>query len=138
MTGLMPIRTIIDRTKGLIQTTASGRVTGVDLADYYKRLRAHPDFRRDLNEIFDATRVETIDLTADDVRRLSSATEQYTSLGVPVKVAIVAPGDLEFGLSRMYEMLQVNSINVLKVFRERALAERWIDEQTGPGRPGNQ
>jgi len=45
-----------------------------------------------------------------------------------VKVAIVAAGDLEFGLSRMYELLQVRSINLLKVFRERSLAERWIHE----------
>ena len=77
-------------------------------------------------------------MTADDVRRLSAFTEQYTSLGVPVKVAIVAPGDLEFGLSRMYEMLQVNSINLLKVFRERALAERWIDESTNRVDPSDQ
>lgn len=124
----MPIRTIIEKQKGLIRTTATGHVTGADLIDYYKRLRAHPDFKHNLDEIFDATQVETIDLKADDVRRLSAFTEEYTSLGVPVKVAIVATGDLEFGLSRMYEMLQVRSINVLKVFRERALAERWINE----------
>ena len=45
-----------------------------------------------------------------------------------MNVAIVATGDPVFGLSRMYEMLHVRSINVLKVFRERALAERWINE----------
>ena len=83
---------------------------------------------RTLNEIFDATKVERIDMTADDVRKPSAFTEEYTSLGVPLKVAIVAAGDLEFGLSRMYELLQVRSINLLKVFRERSLAERWIHE----------
>jgi hypothetical protein len=123
----MPIRTMIDKGSNLIRTTASGRVTGRDLVDYYHRLRAHPDFRGSLNEIFDATQVDTIDLTADDVRRLSSVTEEFTRRGVPVKVAIIAPGDLEFGMSRMYEMLQSQSINVLKVFRERAAAEAWID-----------
>ena len=66
-----------------------------------------------------------------DIRRLSAVTEEYTSLGVPVKVAIVAPGDLEFGMSRMYELLQSRSINTLRVFRERSLAERWIADQTG-------
>ena len=55
----MPIRTIIEKQNGLIQTTATGHVTGADLIDYYKRLRAHPDFKRTLNEIFDATEVET-------------------------------------------------------------------------------
>jgi len=126
----MPIRSIIEKENGLIRTTASGRVSGAELVDYYRRLRGHPDFKRTLNEIFDASQVEAVDMTADDVRRLSAVTEEYTSVGVPVKVAIVAPGDLEFGMSRMYEMLQVQSINTLKVFRERAPAERWIAGQT--------
>jgi hypothetical protein len=122
----MPIRMVIERDIGLIRTTASGRVTGHDLVEYYRRLRAHPDFRSNLNEIFDAARVDTFDVTAEDVRALSSITEEFTKRGVPVRVAIVAPGDLEFGMSRMYEMLQVQSINVLKVFRDRKTAEDWI------------
>lgn len=122
----MPIQTTIDCSKGLIQTRASGRVTGKDLIGYYKGLRAHPDFRSNLNEIFDASQVDDIDVTAADIRHLSSVTQAFTSVGVSIKVAIVAPGDLEFGMSRMYEMLQAQSINALKVFRERALAEEWI------------
>jgi hypothetical protein len=128
----MPIRMTIERDTGLIRTSASGRVTGRDLVEYYRRLRAHPDFRSTLNEIFDVTQVDAIDVSADDVRRLSSVTEEFTSRGVPVKVAIIAPGDLEFGMSRMYEMLQVQSVNTLKVFRERSDAEDWIF-----GRPAN-
>jgi len=122
----MPIRMVIERDIGLIRTTASGRVTGHDLVEYYRHLRAHPDFRSNLNEIFDAAQVDTVDVTAEDVRALSSITEEFTKRGVPVRVAIVAPGDLEFGMSRMYEMLQVQSINVLKVFRDRKTAEDWI------------
>ncbi len=122
----MPIRMVIERDIGLIRTTASGRVTGLDLVEYYRRLRAHPDFRSNLNEIFDAAQVDAVDVTAEDVRTLSSITEEFTKRGLPVRVAIVAPGDLEFGMSRMYEMLQVQSINVLKVFRDRKTAEDWL------------
>lgn len=122
----MPIRMVIERDNGLIRTTASGRLTGLDLVEYYRRLRAHPDFRSNLDEIFDATQVDAIDVTAEDVRTLSSITEEFTKHGVPVRVAIVAPGDLEFGMSRMYELLQVQSINVLKVFRDRRTAEDWL------------
>ncbi len=89
-------------------------------------MRAHPDFRSNLNEIFDASQVDDIDVTAADIRHLSAVTQAFTSVGVSIKVAIVAPGDLEFGMSRMYEMLQSQSINALRVFRERALAEQWI------------
>jgi hypothetical protein len=122
----MPIRMVIERDIGLIRTTASGRVTGADLVEYYRRLRAHPDFKSDLNEIFDTGQVESVDITAEDVRHLSGMTEAFTKRGVPVRVAIVAPGDLEFGMSRMYELLQVQSINLLKVFRDRETAEGWL------------
>lgn len=122
----MPIRLVIDKAAGLIRTTATGRVAGDDLLGYYRALRAHPDFRSNLNEIFDASDVEAVDVTADDVRRLSATTEEFTRRGVPVRVAIVARGDLAFGLSRMYEMLQVQSLNTVRVFRDRASAEAWI------------
>ena len=81
----MPIRMVIERDIGLIRTTASGRVTGPDLVEYYRRLRAHPDFRSTLNEIFDAGQVDSVDLTAEDVRHLSSITEEFTKRGVPVR-----------------------------------------------------
>src|SRR5262245_11624925 len=114
--GAMPIRMIIDRTAGLIRTTASGRVTGDELVTYYHRFRSHPDFRSNLNEIFDLSDVTDAAVDAEDVRRLSGVTEEFTARGVMVRVAIVAPRDLEFGLSRMYEMLQSNSLNDVRVF----------------------
>jgi hypothetical protein len=122
----MPIRMIIDRAAGLIRTTGSGRVSGDDLVTYYHRLRSHPDFRGDLNEIFDLSDVTDAAVDADDVRRLSGVTEEFTRRGVAVRVAIVAPRDLEFGLARMYEMLQSQSLNEVRVFRDRADAEAWI------------
>ena len=122
----MPIRMIIDKATGLIRTTATGRVTGDDLVAYYHRLRSHPDFRSNLNEIFDVTDVTEANVDAADVRRLSRVTEEFTRRGVPVKVAIVAPRDLEFGFARMYEMLQNQSLNDVRVFRDRPEAEGWI------------
>jgi hypothetical protein len=122
----MPIRMIIDRAAGLIRTTATGHVSGDDLVIYYSRLRAHPDFRSNLNEIFDLSDVTDAAVDAEDVRRLSGVTEEFTRHGVTVRVAIVAPRDLEFGLARMYEMLQSQSLNDVRVFRDRADAEGWI------------
>ena len=122
----MPIRMIIDKTIGLIRTTATGRINGDELVAYYHRLRSHPDFRSNLNEIFDLSGVEDADVAAADVRRLSGVTEEFTRRGVAVKVAIIAPRDLEFGFARMYEMLQSQSMNDVRVFRDRADAEGWI------------
>jgi hypothetical protein len=122
----MPIRMIIDKTIGLIRTTATGRVTGDELVAYYHRLRSHPDFRSNLNEIFDLSEVDGADVAAADVRRLSGVTEEFTRRGATVKVAIIAPRDLEFGFARMYEMLQDQSMNDVRVFRDRAEAEGWI------------
>jgi len=122
----VPIRFDIDMDKRWIQTTASGRVRYADLIDYYHRLRSHPDFADDLSIIFDTTPSEGFDLDFDDVSRLSTVNEQFTQLDPPLNVAIVAPGDLAFGLSRMYETLKNASPSSVKVFRDRAAAEAWV------------
>ena len=123
----MPIEFTIDPARNRIFTRARGRVQGHELVDYYRRLRAQVDFHADLDEVFDLTDASALDVTANDVRELSDVTLPFTRGGNPVNVAIVAPRDLEFGMSRMYEMLQAKSVNIVRVFRDRVDAEAWIE-----------
>jgi len=121
----VPVRFNIDIDKRSIETTAASRVTYTDLFEFYRSLRSHPNFANDLCIIFDATLAEGFDLDYDGVRRLSSVSDQFTKLDPPLRVAIIAPGDLAFGLSRMYETMKSASPGSVKVFRDRALAEDW-------------
>lgn len=123
----MPITFSIDTVRRRLSTCASGAMDGDTLIDYYRRLREHADFANDLDEVFDLSAVDELTLDARDIARFSVLTEPFTRLDPPVRIAIIAPHDAAFGLSRMYEMLQTGSSNELRVFRDRDAAERWIE-----------
>lgn len=47
----------------------------------------------------------------------------------PAKIAIVAPKDLEFGLSSMFEVYREQEQTEVKVFRTEAEALEWLKNQ---------
>lgn len=120
----MPIRFTIHPTKNLILTQAFGEICAEDLFEYFAGLHSHRDFHPRLDEIFDVTEANGINISGEDLKQFSSATSVFTTKGESVKIGVVASSDLEFALSRMYEMLQ--SGNDIRVFRERAAAEEWV------------
>jgi hypothetical protein len=54
------------------------------------------------------------------------STAYYTCRGPGVRVALVAPTDLAFGMARMYELSRTASTNKLQVVRSRAEGEAWL------------
>lgn len=138
----MPIDIEIDAERRRINTRATGMLTVDDLLSYYQRLHDHPDYRIGLSELWDASGISGTQLTSDDLREFSSVTEPFTRQGAPVRVAILVSDDLGFGLARMYELLQTDSINRLKIVRSHEAAEAWLasgdevaagDPSTAPG-----
>lgn len=121
----MPITFRIYPGQNIILTLGVGELVADDLFDYYARLREDDDFAPDRNEIFDVSRASAINIAPADLKRFQSTTSVFTERGNPVKVAIVAPSDLEFAMSRMYEMLQGG--NIIRVFRDRGGAEAWMN-----------
>jgi hypothetical protein len=77
-----------------------------------------------LIDLGDATEVR---VTRDDVVELVAADMQIALVVPrPMAVAIVAPGDLAFGVARMWEgFAEVTRWNT-HVFRSRAEAESWL------------
>ena len=124
----MPFSIEIDAVKRRILTCCTGHITGDDLFEYYEKLRKTPGFSPRMDELFDLSDVGSIDLTSADIVSFSRHTQPSTRQGETVRVAVVAPTDLAFGLSRMYELLQSDSVNDLQVFRDQALAVAWLDE----------
>lgn len=128
----MPIDIEIDAKRQRIDTRATGVVTVQDLLSYYQRLHDHPDFNLGMSELWDASAITDTRLSSDDLREFSSVTEPYTRQGASARVAILVPDDLGFGLARMYELLQADSINRLKIVRSREAAEAWLADTDEP------
>ena len=77
-----------------------------------------------------ATEARTSTKNYDSLQRLAEfKNEHYLKQGVRhVKIAIYAPGDLAFGIARMYDALAHQSPEEVRAFRDVRAAIRWLRE----------
>jgi hypothetical protein len=115
----------IDRRRDLTIMAVTGRVTAGDIVaaldDYYGG-----EFTANL--IWDYTSADLSAITSAQLHQISSVAKRYGHLRQNCKTAIVAPGDLAFGLGRMYETLnEINEIPVqYTIFKRLEEAMRWL------------
>jgi len=114
-----------------IHIRLSGRVTSGELADCLAEItELESTMEHFANRLTDLTDLEAEKL---DVRSLEATAELRKSKTFPnpYKSAIVAPRDIQYGFSRMYEMLSQNESITMRVFREKASALDWLSQKEG-------
>jgi hypothetical protein len=110
--------------------TAKGNISGEEvraaIGDFYE----HGPITR--NVLWDVSQAILNDLSAEDVRQIAHVPRQSLELRKDGKTAIVAPSDLAFGLSRMYQISsQPESLPFeVKIFRDSEAAHNWLAEKT--------
>ena len=111
----------------LIVICAWGGNTLEDILIFSKKLREDPDFSQGYDTIFYDNQTES-KLTNDDIRILSEP--RIDTSKEAGKIAIVAPKDIVFGLSRMHEILSESKMpNNICVFREIESALKWLGQE---------
>jgi len=122
----------------LLVFKGSGILTGIEIIETTRKLVESGDAVRRVHRtlvLFD--QVTKVDVSADDVRRLIEVDRSLVELIPRTAIAIVAPKDELFGLSRMWEMMVGVPGWETRVFRSRADAEAWLATVPGLGRrPG--
>jgi hypothetical protein len=89
-------------------------------------LRAHPGFRAGMHEIYDLSTFDARGVHFDDVQNVIDQVGPPVEIGIG-RVAIVAPGDLVFGLARTYLTLSNSDERpAQRVFRTLDGALEWI------------
>jgi hypothetical protein len=86
---------------------------------------ANPDYRRGMGRLWDFRAVDLSALPSGAVREMAHYTRRFPPGVKDVRVALVTAGDLEFGLSRMYEMTSDGETPV-SVFRKLEDALDWL------------
>lgn len=69
-----------------------------------------------------------VDFDNDELKEIAGYGKQR--LDYPARVAIVAPGDLSFGLMRVFEVYREKEDLEFRVFRDEAQALVWLREDT--------
>ncbi len=104
-----------------------GPVTGHEFIRRTEELLQSPDSIRQLRySIIDLTTVSAFDASTDQVQRVVDL--EFAALAPKLLVAVIAPTDLAFGMSRMWSSLAETTGWSIRVFRQAAEANRWLQQ----------
>jgi hypothetical protein len=119
----MPFEIEIDVGRSLVVVVVTGVVSDDDLVQGTEYLRGHPDFRPHFDQLVVGTAVERLDVTREGVMKLTSGDPIFAG---PSRRALVAPSQLGFGMSRMFELLRDGRAGEINVFRSEQEALQWL------------
>jgi hypothetical protein len=123
----------IDTLRGIVFTVCQGNITAEDLGDIAQRLRADPAFNPDYRLLLDLTEVTEISVSFEMLQRFASDQKGDPFSGRSRR-AVVAPDNLTFGVSRMYEALRENRDHgEFRVFRAAPEARKWLGLEESAG-----
>jgi hypothetical protein len=118
----MPAEYKIDKTLGVVFSSAHAVVTDKEAYSHQNKLRNDPDFDPGFSQLFDFALVAQAELSMDAIHYLA----ERNPFGLGSKRAFVAPADLMYGLSRMFQVLTMEHQDELSVFRDMHEARKYL------------
>jgi hypothetical protein len=122
----MPVETVVDKKIGLIIRTVTGELTFEDIKSAFEASLTHPEFYIDMHVIWDLQKADASKLNTQDVIRIARYFESQLKNCVDFKAAIVVSRDLEYGLSRMYQVAVADLPPKIGIFRGLEDAKKWV------------
>jgi hypothetical protein len=111
-----------------VVVSTEGLTTGAEILDASERLYAQGNFpdscRRQLRDHSHASRV---DITPEQIRRLAGRDRAAATELPSIRIAVVGPQDVMFGLSRMWQAYVTSPHVETMVFRDKGSALKWLD-----------
>jgi hypothetical protein len=118
----MPESYEIDTARELVLSRAWGILSDADLYNHYFRLRVDPSFEPTFCQLVDLREVVRIDISAQAIASVASA----TLFKPTTRRAFVVATDVAFGLSRMFAAYTERAGGSVAVFRTCFEAELWL------------
>ena len=124
----MPVTFKLNPDANYVVATFSGVVTDEDVMDAYVTFYEGSEWVPGTNELVDLSDADVTPITVEGLVSLADYTESVFRMHhvQNLKTAIYAPGDLPFGLARMYSSLAASSPEKIRVFRRIYDAEEWL------------
>ena len=108
--------------------TFSGRIEDADLMGAYAELLRDPDYDHGADDLVDLRAVERFGVTESGLKNIMTLFAPVDQLGIPTRLAIVAPDDDVYGVSLMYQTLRGDDVpEQIEVFRDIGAAEDWLN-----------
>ena len=111
-----------------IECLISGRAHTRELVKINEEIYSDPHLTRQKYQIVDLTDLESVEVNDRDIIQIAEMDKAAAKANPDIVIAVVAPGDLEYGLSRIWRALVDDSGFETRIFRDRESADRWIEE----------
>ncbi len=125
----VPIRFSISLDLDLMYTAWCGRVSIEEFRAIFVRYVEDPNYRPGRTELIDFSDVEHIDANFSSIwSALNLVNAQVPGQVVRTRTVMVAPGDVVFGLARMFQTLAENADGIkVEVYRSATMALDALD-----------
>ncbi len=122
----MIVNTVVDKKAAVMIHTVAGEMTFEEIKSSYEAILSHTDFQKDLNSIWDMRNADASKFDRQDVIRLARYFETQLKNRAEFKVAVIVSRDLEYDLSRMYQVAAADLPAKIGIFINLEDAKKWV------------
>lgn len=122
----MIVNTVVDKKAAVMIHTVAGEMTFEEIKSSYEAILSHTDFQEDLNPIWDMRNADASKFDRQDVIRLARYFETQLKNRAEFKVAVIVSRDLEYDLSRMYQVAAADLPAKIGIFINLEDAKKWV------------
>ena len=126
----MPVTCEFDSEKKLITMMVDGQISVCDLVSGYQDALRHEQFERDMNVIWDLSRINLAKVPVSDIRKIPLALNKFMpDRGDNYKAALVTKTSVDFHMLRIYiSILKLVGSNFqIRLFQSKPDAWQWLD-----------
>ena len=127
----MTMKIHYDSTLDALVIEVTGSITYEDLPPLAQQIVAHPNFRTNINQLFDCTKGQ-LDLSYEDLKRIAKDFMAISEvLGSKRRLALAVSRAVDFGMMRQYEVFFSGGPEVeVRAFSALPEAKVWLEAES--------
>lgn len=114
-----------------VRFIAHGIATGEEIIEANKKVNTHENFSSLKYKIADRSACDEYRVSGGDVKIIAGQERDAVVVNPDLVVAMIAPSDLQYGMSRMYQSLMADMGFECEIFRSSEDADMWIKSKIG-------
>ena len=122
----MTVNIVVDKKASVAIHTVTGEITFQEIKSSYESVRSHPDFKENMNSIWDIRNADASKFDSQEVIRIARYFEAQTKTRTKYKVAVIVSRDLEYALSRKYQVAAADLPAKIEIFINLEEAKKWV------------
>ncbi len=121
----MPAEFRFDASRNILRGTMTSPLTLDDIERVVRAMVESREFPPDTPAVWDLSGVDFRTMDKAFVERVINTRKQFVQRD-NVRIALIAPDDLGYGMCRMYEFLSADLAHKIMVFRTLEEGEKWL------------